>query len=252
LTSAVNANNKLSYQVELEAFQGPFDLLLDLVSQHKVDIYQIPLSQITSDYLAHLQRMSELDLEIASQFLLVAATLLQIKSSSLLPKEDPQLEAEPTAEEKSQLLLSRLAEYNKFKEAAKSLKIRLETQERYFPRLASLEPKFANLIPDFLENVAAEDLTKLASKLISQGKNRLIDASHIANIRFSIEAKINQVMAKLAGSPRQTFKALVENSVDREEIIATFLALLELYKRGQIALRQFTTFGEIEVTSLEL
>lgn len=236
------------YQVKLEIFEGPFDLLLSLISQHKLDVYKISIAQITDEYLGYLQKMQELDLEVASEFLLVAATLLEMKSAGLLPQPDKIVSKEEfSVEEERELLINRLLEYKKFKNASRVLCGRMEAQAKFFPRVASLEEPFQNLLPDFLEGITLQDLSRLFENLRNRERICLIDSSHIATIKFSVEEKMAELLEQLKALRRQSFRALTAKAVTREEIIASFLALLELYKRGQVAIFQAVTFGEIEV-----
>ncbi|HEX21176.1 MAG TPA: segregation/condensation protein A, partial [Actinobacteria bacterium] len=241
-------SSRLPYEVKLEVFEGPFDLLLSLISKHKLDIYDIPISEIANEYLRYIENMRELDLEIASEFLLLAATLLEIKSAALLPREK---RSEPvddlTADEKQQLLISRLVEYKKFKNVARSLSSRLNAQERYYMRIAGIEPRFSNLLPDFLDGIKLARLRDIYQDLINNNTIRLIDSSHIGAIRIGVGAKIEEILELLRSRPKQYFRDLTAGAADRDEVIATFLALLELYKRGRIAINQAITFGEIEI-----
>jgi len=242
---------RASYEVNLEVFAGPFDLLLNLISKHKLDIYDIPISEITTEYLRYIERMRELDLEVASEFLLVAATLLEIKSAALLPKET---RAEPvdeiTADEQRELLTARLIEYKKFKNAALSLDSRQKVQDHYYIRIAGIEERFISLLPDFLFGVELIELKDIYQHLIMNNAIRLIDSSHIGTIRIGVEAKIDEILEILRCRPRQYFKDLTASASSRDEIVATFLALLELYKQGHIEINQAITFGEIEIMSV--
>lgn len=241
-----------SYEVKLEVFEGPFDLLLSLISKHKLDIYDIPISEITTEYLSYIDRMRDLDLEIASEFLLVAATLLEIKSAALLPKE---IRIEPvddfTADDQRELLITRLIEYKKFKNAGRSLNSRQGVQNHYYMRVSSIEPRFSSLLPDFLAGVELTDLKDIYQRLLNNNALRLIDSSHIGTMRIGVGAKIDEILEMLRSQPQRYFKDLTASAASRDEIIATFLALLELYKRGRIAINQAMTFGEIEIMGLE-
>lgn len=237
----------MPYQVKLEVFEGPFDLLLSLISRHKVNIYDISLAQITEEYLSYLDEMRQLDLEIASEFLLVAATLLEIKSAGLLPQpakieEDDTL----TAFEQRQLLIGRLIEYRKFKNTAAALAGRLKAESHFFVRRAGLEPQFDQLLPDFLAGIELGEFAGLMERLFDRERIRLIDSGHIATIRVSVEAKLEDVIARLGKAKRLLFKDMTKGA-DRANVVATFLALLELYKRGLIDLKQSAVFGEIEI-----
>jgi len=237
----------MPYQVKLEVFEGPFDLLLSLISRHKVNIYDISVARIAEEYLAYLDEMRQLDLEIASEFVLVAATLLEIKSAGLLPQprrieEDDTM----TAFEQRQLLIGRLLEYRKFKNAGLALGSRLKAEHHFFTRRAALEPQFDELLPDFLAGIDLQEFGVLMRGLLDRERIRLIDSSHIATIKISVEAKLEEVITLLGRAKRLFFKELTKAG-KRADVVATFLALLELYKRGLIDIRQADTFGDIEI-----
>ncbi len=242
----------MSYTVKLEIFEGPFDLLLNLISKHKLDIYDIPIGEITDQYLDYLEKIDELDLEIASEFLLVAATLLEIKSAGLLPREEKLSDVEDlSAFEKRELLIARLIEYKKFKNAGQSLGARIESHNKFYERNAAVEPEFQDLLPDFLIGISTEDLRDIFEKIQKRQSLRLIDSSHIATIPISIESKLEEITELLRLEPRQSFREMTIAATGRDEVVATFLALLELYKKGVISLNQATTFGDIEIEAEE-
>ncbi len=238
----------MSYRVKLEIFEGPFDLLLSLISKHKLDIYDIPIGEITGQYLEYLEKIDELDLEIASEFLLVAATLLEIKSAGLLPKEEILDDVEElSAYDKRELLIARLIEYKKFKNAGQSLKARVESHNKFYGRNAAIEPEFQDLLPDFLIGISTEDLRDIFNNIQKRESLRLIDSSHIATIPISVESKLEEIIELLKFETRQSFREMTLAATGRDEVVATFLALLELYKRGVISVSQATTFGDIEI-----
>jgi segregation and condensation protein A len=237
----------MPYQVKLPVFEGPFDLLLSLISRQKVSIYDIQVAQITEEYLGYLEKMRRLDLEIASEFLLVAATLLEIKSMGLLPHPSPVEDDDVmTAYEQRRLLIERLIEYRKFKNAAAMLAGRIQTEQHYFPGRPGLEERFEDLLPDFLADVDICEFKRLMDKLLERECVRLIDANHIVNIKTTVESKINEVLERLDSAGSLLFRDLTAG-VRREEVVATFLAFLELYKRDEADLRQAVTFGDIEI-----
>ncbi len=240
----------MPYQVKLPVFEGPFDLLLNLISRHKVNIYDIPIAQIAEEYVAYLEEMRALDLDIASEFLLMAATLLEIKSAALLPHPVPVEEDDVmTAFEQRQQLIERLIEYRVFKNAAAMLAGRVETEQHYFPGRVGLEERFDDLMPDFLADIEIDEFKRLMDKLLKLERVRLIDSSHIANIKIAVETKIDEVLDRLDSSDSVFFRELTKGA-DREEVVAMFLALLELYKRDVADLKQVVTFGDIEIVKV--
>jgi len=238
------------YQVKLRVFEGPFDLLLHLIGRQELDIYDIPLARITEEYLNYLRQMDDLNLERASEFLLIAAALIEIKAEALLPQEkEPEEEAISPAQAR-ELLIARLIEYKKFKNAALALAGRAESQGRTYPREASLEEKFARLQPDFLQETTLEDLARIYLELEAR-KSPVISSSHITPIEVSVAEKIEEVLGMLKSRPQTTFRDLTRHCSSKIEVIVTFLVLLELYKTGLVAFNQAETFGEIEVSFKE-
>lgn len=237
------------YQVKLDTFEGPFDLLLNLISQQKLDIYEVPIAKITEEYLVYLDRMREIDLDMSSEFLVIAATLLEIKSASLLSSEEElEEEEELTPYEAREMLIAQLLQYKKFKNVSLELAARQIAEGKFYPRQAELEEQFAKLLPDFLEGVSLKDLAIILNQVLVREPVSIIDAEHITPAPISLEGPIQMVLKKLKGKSELSFRKLTQNCQTRIEIILVLLALLELYKRGTISLGQPRTFGEIEVS----
>lgn len=237
------------YRVKLDVFEGPFDLLLHLIGRQKVDVRDVPMSSITSDYLAHIDRMRELDLDVASDFLLVAATLLEIKAQSLLPAEPVGLDdlEELTATESRDVLIARLIEYRAIRNVAQELLARAEAVGRLHVREAGLEEPFVGLLPDFLVDVTLDELAFRCARLLARRDVSIVEASHVGAIPVSLERRIEEVMDRVRLEGRVGFMDLVQDTDDRAEVVVAFLAILELYKRGHLELRQGRTFGDIEL-----
>lgn len=244
----------MGYQVKLDVFEGPFDLLLGLISKHELDVYEISVSQITREYLSYIKRMQELDLEVASEFLLVAAALLQIKSAGLLSldqEEEEEEEEELSYPEMKAMLIGRLVEYKQFKKASLALSQRLSNEYSYFTREVQIEDRFLNLIPDFLDGVEPENLTKLFLQIRVQEEALLHESLHIIAPPINIEEKIEFLLERLSSSKQSSFRELTKKCSNRLDVISAFLALLELYKQEIVDLNQAETFGDIEVELLE-
>lgn len=238
----------MPYLVKLEVFEGPFDLLLHLIGRKEIDIYQVSVAEITDDYLRYIQDMQRLDLEVATEFLLIAATLLKLKSDSLLPAPEREGEEVSPAELREELLW-RLVQYQKFRNAAEELASRLEREERYFYREVDVEEPLKRLVPELLDRLTLERLVNTAREIIEP--DREVDVSYIAPIRVNVSDFMDRVRAELARRGRATFRELTKECALRIEIIAVFLALLELYKREEVDIRQAVRFGDIEVYPLE-
>jgi segregation and condensation protein A len=244
----------MSYRVRTESFEGPFDLLLQLVAKQKVDIAELSIAEIADQYLEYLERMDDLDLDVASDFLLVAATLLELKAASLLPRDEPVEMTEfddMSPEEARELLIARLLAYKQFKNAAAELAARYEAEALTHSRAAGLEESFLQLMPDYLEGVTLHGLAVVCADLVHKREVFLLEADHVASAPISLELHVEGVHRILRGRRRSTFRELVEAGAPVEELVVTFLAILELYKRGVIRLEQSELFGDIEIVETE-
>jgi segregation and condensation protein A len=242
----------VTYKVRTEIFEGPFDLLLHLVGRSKLDIRDITVSEIADEFLVHIERMKELDLDVASDFLLVAATLLEIKSAALLPGEPDEMGEldeydDLSPEEARALLVERLLAYKQFKNAAGELSARMESEGRMHARQAGLEEPFLKLMPDYLDGVTLRGLAVLLADLEHRREVFLLEAEHVSSMPVSLELHMESVRRTLLGKRRMSFSELVEAGATPEIVVVTFLALLELYKLGRVDIRQDALFGEIEI-----
>lgn len=237
----------MSYQVKLPAFEGPFDLLLHLIAKREVDIYEISLAAITEDYLDHLKAMQELDLEVTTEFLVVAATLIEIKAARLIPGEPVDDEDALLLSERD-LLIVRLLEYRAFKDAAAAFQRLLDANAGFVPRRAGPGREFDHLCPDLLSRVSPEDLARLAVAALTPTPVRELDLSHITPIRATVADAIATVLRALAERPSVTFRDVIGERPERIDVVVRFLAVLELIKRGQAEVTQDENFGEIRIT----
>lgn len=243
----------MSYRVKIDAFEGPFDLLLQLVSRQKVDVAAIPITQIADQFLDQIDQMPDLDLEVASDFLYVASTLLELKSAALLPAEEQHVDedlAELSTEQTRDILVARLIAYKQYKNAAAMLGARLASAGRMHPRQAGLEPQFLNLLPDYLEGVTLSGLAVICADLAARRETFLLDAKHIASLPLSLEDRARSVRRQVFEQRRTTFAELVGETRDPAVIVVTFLAVLELYKRGVISMAQDEAFGTLDIEYL--
>ncbi len=239
----------MTFEVKLQQFEGPLDLLLSLISRHEVDIYEISISQITDEYLAYIESLKELNLEVASEFLLIAATLLEIKSKGLLPSEE-EIQTEPlAAAEVKKELIKKLINYKKYKNVAEFFEQKLNLGSRYYRREAELEECFAKLMPDFDEEITPQDLAKHLLHIVRVRHYSIVSTSHITPMSMSVDEQIDYVLSKLKDRP-QKFKDITKN-FNKNEVIVTFLAILELYKRSMVDIVQGSNFGQIELEFLE-
>ena len=242
----------MPYTVSTPVFEGPFDLLLHLISKQQVDLWEVSLSEIVDGYVATLAEMrAALDLDVATEFLLIASVLLELKARRLLPgREDIELEEELALWEERDLLLARLLECKTFKDAAGVLQRTMETAGRSRPRVAGLEERFERLVPDVLAGVTAEQLCEVMNGLLAPKPQTRVLLEHVAPIRASVGDAVAELLDELPRVGRISFARLTGGLVERLEVIVRFLALLELYKQGAVDLDQPTTFGELEVSWL--
>lgn len=238
----------MTYKVKLEVFEGPLDLLLYLIKKEEVDIYDIPIAKITDQYLEYLELMKLLDLNIAGEFLVMAATLMHIKSRMLLPPEE--LEGEEKEEEDPRTeLVRRLLEYKKFKEAASELSLMEKQQKNYFARVSSGIDKESLAVPpepqgDFFE-ASLFDLITAFTKVL---KDIPKDVFHkVVKDEFTVSEKIHDVLHMLVDRPVIFFRDLFKAAKTKFEVITIFLALLELIRLKEVCVRQATPFGDIEI-----
>jgi segregation and condensation protein A len=240
------------YEVSTPVFEGPFDLLLHLITREQVDIYQVSLSAIVDGYVAGLEAMRGLDLDVATEFLLIAAVLLELKARRLLPgPDDVDLDEELALWEQRDLLLARLFECKTFKDAAAALNRMAGVAGRSLPRVAGLEEPFLAVAPDLLEGVTPEQLRQAFLTAVEPRPSPRVMLDHVAPIRASVQDAVDELIVELPRLGRATFHQLTEGRV-RLDVIVRFLALLELYKQGVVDLEQATTFGELTVGWLGL
>ena len=244
----------MAYSVKTDIFEGPFDLLLHLVSRQKLDVSAISISDVADQYLAFIDRMDDLDLDVASDFLLVAATLLEIKASSLLPKEEQYFGDELddlSPDEARDILVARLLAYKQFKNAAAELSARMESEDHMHPRQAGLEVDFLGLMPDYLEGLTLRGLAVICADLMHRRQVFLLEAEHVASMPISLEMHAESVHRQLVRIGTARFSDLLEGDTTPEIVVVTFLAILELYKRGLVDISQDALFGEIVVTHID-
>ena len=234
----------MTHTVSLDVFEGPIDLLLHLITRRRVDIYDVSLAGITDEYLAAMSAADRLDLESATGFLIVAATLLELKSARLLPRRD-EGDADSQLLEERDRLLARLVECATYRAAGAWMGAGLAEGSAFHPRTAGLEPQFAGLMPDVLAPLELDDIARAAGSALAPKPQPQLDVSHLAPIRVSVRAAILDLSGRLAGGGPQSFASLCGDRRERIEIVVRFLALLELFKAGAVELDQAERFGDI-------
>ncbi len=238
-----------SVKVETAGFEGPFDLLLHLILNDKVDLYEVSLFEIVDAYLAEVKRMKNCDLEVATEFLLIAATLIELKVRRLLPEDvDIDLDEEFALWEERDLLLSRLLESKTFKDAAAAMVRMSENASRVRPRIAGLEEHFIGLAPDLLENSTPHDLHSAFMKAMQPKPATSVGLQHVTAIKASVSDAINEMLGSLPQRGPKTFKELTAHVADDTmEVVVRFLAVLELFKQGAVDLEQVGHLGDLRV-----
>lgn len=250
----------MSFAVRTQAYSGPFDLLLQLVSRQKVAIGSISIAEVADQYLAEVDRMGQLDLDVASDFLLVASTLLEMKAAALVPNDIPRKPLDEDEEDEFQdlspdeareVLIARLIAYKQFRNAAGALAGRMEAEALMQPRTAGPDPEFLNLMPNYLEGISLRSLAVICADLDSRRNGALLEAEHVAPRRLPIALTVATVDRLTRTRGAMTFTELLDGQVTAEAVVATFLAVLELFKRGSIVISQSEVFGEIDIAHVE-
>jgi segregation and condensation protein A len=237
------------FQVRLANFTGPFDLLLQLIGKHKLDVTEVALHTVTDDFIAYIRAMGDAwDLDEASEFLVVAATLLDLKAARLLPSATVENEEDLALLEARDLLFARLLQYKAFKEAAAHIAGLEAVGSRRYPRSVSLEPQYAEALPDLVLGVGPARLLKLALKAFTpKADPPLVSIAHIHMVRVSVREHANIVRDRLIEQREATFSALCIDCESTLEVVARFLALLELYREDLVSFEQVVALGELVV-----
>ena len=234
------------YKVKFEVFEGPLDLLLYLIKQEEVDIYEVNLTKLASQFIEYIEMMREFDLEIAGEFLVMASTLMYIKSRELLPvDQQAQLEGEEEGEDPRWELIRQLVEYKKFKDAAAKLQTLEATQENIFPRIP-IKPEIEPDTRPKLE-VSIFDLLGAVNNILKRIAATRDDGRNIFDDKWTVSEKIEQIIAVLKARENVKFSELFADATSRSEVVCTFLALLELIRLKQLVCRQNDAFEEIEI-----
>ncbi|MGY3789343.1 segregation and condensation protein A [Streptomyces antibioticus] len=236
------------FKVRLANFEGPFDLLLQLISKHKLDVTEVALSKVTDEFMAHIRAMgSDWDLDQTTEFLVVAATLLDLKAARLLPAAEVEDEADLALLEARDLLFARLLQYRAYKQVADIFTHRLDVEARRYPRTVGLEPHHAELLPDVVISIGPEGFARLAVKAMQPRPKPQVYVDHIHAPLVSVQEQAVFVVARLRELGEASFRTLVADTDDTLTVVARFLALLELYREKAVALDQETALGELLV-----
>jgi len=237
------------FQVHLDVFEGPFDLLLGLISKHKLDITEVSLSQVTDEFIAYIRAGGpEWDLDQTSHFLLVAATLLDLKAARLLPSGEVEDEEDLALLEARDLLFARLLQYRAYKEVAKVFSGRMAAEALRFPRIVPMEAQFAGLLPELILGIGPEGLAKIAARAFVPKLPPTVGVGHIYEPLASVREQAAILVQRLRRMRKATFRALVADCEGTFEVIARFLAVLELFRESAVTFDQLEPLGDLHVT----
>ena len=237
-----------AFHLHLDNFDGPFDLLLQLISRHKLDITEVALSQVTDEFIAHIKAAgSAWDLDQTSQFVVVAATLLDLKAARLIPSGEVEDPEDLALLEARDLLFARLLQYRAFQRVASYIAGTLETQGRRFPRDVGIESRFARLLPEVTISISPVRFATLAAKAMTPKQASVLSLAHMHAPAVSVREQAGVVIDRLRQQGTMTFRALTSDSSSMLTTVARFLALLELFRDGAVAFQQLTPLGELTV-----
>jgi segregation and condensation protein A len=237
------------FRVKLTEFEGPFDLLLSLISKHKLDVTTLSLSQVTDDFIAFIRAQGpNWDLDAASEFLLIAATLLDLKAARLLPTAEVENEEDLALLEARDLLFARLLQYRAYKQVAKVLAERYAKASLRYPRSVPLDEEFRNLLPELVFALSPEQFAALAVRAMTPKIPPTVSIAHIHQIQVSVREQAAVVVEKLRELRVATFQVLVEDAPDTLHVVARFLALLELFRERAVGFDQDQDVAYAELT----
>ena len=238
-----------AFEVRLVNFEGPFDLLLTLISKHQLDVTEVALSRVTDEFIAHIRALADgWDLDQASYFLVVAATLLDLKAARLLPAGEVDDEEDLALLEARDLLFARLLQYRAYKEVAAVLAGRMAVQGRRFPRRVPMEPRFAGLLPEVLLGLGPAEFAAIAARTLAPKKLPVVSTEHLHMPQTSVREQVEILTGRLRELRRATFRRLTSDCAGTYEVVARFLAVLDLFRDSRVSLDQLTPLGELYVS----
>ena len=237
------------FQVHLDNFEGPFDLLLALISKHKLDITEVALSVVTDEFISYIGALAgQWDLDQASYFLVVAATLLDLKAARLLPSGEVDDEEDLALLEARDLLFARLMQYRAYKEAAAMMAAAMADQGRRFARRVPMEPQFASLLPEVLLGLSADQFAAIAARALAPRATPVVSTAHLHVPRTTVREQAGIVSRMLRAAGRASFGELSADCEDTYEIVARFLAVLDLYRDKQVSFEQEAPLADLYIT----
>ena len=254
MSDLIVEGSESAFSVHLSNFDGPFDLLLQLISRHKMDITEIALGVVTDDFIRYIRALDGSeegwDLDQTTEFLVVAATLLDLKAARLLPSGEVEDEGDLALLEARDLLFARLLQYRAFKEIATIFHVRIGIADKSFPRLVAMESHFAQLLPEVLIGVGVNRFAAIAERVLQPKTVPLLSVDHLHQPLVSVMEEAAKIVEALRKSGRSSFRNLIGDADSTLVIVARFLALLELYREGALRFEQVVALGELQITWL--
>ena len=239
------------FSVHLSNFDGPFDLLLQLISRHKLDVTEVALSIVTDEFISFIRELEASgqgwDLDQATEFLVVAATLLDLKAARLLPTGEVGDEEDLALLEARDLLFARLLQYRAFKEIAATFSERIVAADKSFPRVVALDPALASLLPEVLIGVGAQRFAAIAERVLTPKVSPVVAVEHLHMTLVSVTEESKRVVQALREATSMSFRSLISDADSTLVVVARFLALLDLYRQGVLRFDQVVALGELQI-----
>jgi segregation and condensation protein A len=252
IDTAENIAPESGFSVHLSNFDGPFDLLLQLISRHKLDITEVSLSLVTDEFIAYIRSLEVSgqgwQLDQATEFLVVAATLLDLKAARLLPSGEVEDEEDLALLEARDILFARLLQYRAFKEIAASFQTMIEAADKAFPRVVALDPALAALLPEVLIGVGPERFASIAERVLTPKSPPVVAIEHLHMALVSVSEQSKLVVEALRHSKTMSFRSLCHDADSTMVVVARFLALLDLYRQGNLRFNQVIALGELQIS----
>ena len=252
IETAENIAPESGFSVHLSNFDGPFDLLLQLISRHKLDITEVSLSLVTDEFIAYIRALEVSGegwrLDQATEFLVVAATLLDLKAARLLPSGEVEDEEDLALLEARDILFARLLQYRAFKEIAASFQTMIEAADKAFPRVGALDPALAALLPEVLIGVGPERFASIAERVLTPKSPPVVAIEHLHTALVSVSEQSKLVVEALRHSKTMSFRSLCHDADSTMVVVARFLALLDLYRQGNLRFNQVIALGELQIS----
>ena len=250
--SAAESAPDKGFNVHLTNFDGPFDLLLQLISRHKLDITEVSLSLVTDEFISFIRRLEESGegwmLDQATEFLIIAATLLDLKAARLLPSGEIEDEEDLAILEARDILFARLLQYRAFKEIAADFQERIQAADKSFPRVVALDPALASLLPEVLIGVGAARFAAIAERVLTPKSAPVVAVEHLHSALVSVTEESKLVVEALRKSKVLSFRNLIQGADSTLVVVARFLALLDLYRQGALRFEQVMALGELQIS----